>query len=83
MKYHDLEFEEILGIMERLTDNYQTIHLEDENVKKEVIDGFFECWDNVTLSGMSKTETNVFIGVLSTIYDLITVRRFYEENQAK
>lgn len=81
MRYDQLNLKDIMDAMEHIMSDYSTMFYEDEDVKTEVIEKFFDYYLNVSLSGMTKSEADMFVDVLGKLFDLIAEKLIREEEQ--
>lgn len=81
MRYDQLNLNDIMWGLDHVMSDYSTMFYEDEDVKTEVIEKFFDYYENVSLSGMTKAEAHMFVDALGKLYDLIAERRILLEEE--
>lgn len=81
MRYDQLNLKDIMESMEHIMLDYSTMFYEDEDVKTEVIEKFFDYYENLSFSGMTKSETERFVDVLGKLFDVIAVQIIREEEE--
>lgn len=81
MRYDQLNLKDIMEAMEHIMLDYSTMFYEDEEVKTEVIEKFFDYYENLSLSGMTKSETERFVDVLGKLFEVIAVQIIREEEE--
>lgn len=81
MRYDQLNLKDIMETMEHIMLDYSTMFYEDEDVKTEVIEKFFDYYENLSLSGMTKSETERFVDVLGKLFEVIAVQIIREEEE--
>lgn len=66
MKYNQLSIGEVMETMEIICEEYASFI--DETCKDEVIEKFFDYYVNVSLSGMTKTQSYEFVDLLEFLF---------------
>lgn len=81
MKLHELPVNEIFDELELfIMSDYTTTHLQDDGVKWECIQKFFERMEDIaSLKGMTKQEIKRIMSVIEQIYDTILIEMISEE----
>jgi len=81
MRYDNLNLRDIMDEMAHLMNDYATHHLEDDDVKTECMEKFFDRWHNVSFQGMTKQEADQFVDVLGSVYDINLKQMLVEEKE--